>query len=129
MVAGEIIGLGKDIIEQLLHMDVLMVFIILFFLAIIGWKILSYLMKAAMVGIVFAAVPIALNFLGYPMPLSFTTIFSWAVAGLTIFFLYHSIATVIRGLKFIMRPFGSDKKEKTVVLKEKIIEKEKKDRK
>ncbi len=120
MVVGELIGLGKDMLAQIMQLDTVLIFVILVIAAVIGYKILKYLMKAFIVGIVFGGIPIFMTFMGYPMDISFASISGWAVTGIVVFLVYHTISTTIKATKFILSPFGSKKKEK-VVVKEKIV--------
>lgn len=125
MVVGEFIGISKELISQILQLDVMLIFIILFVFIIIAYKVFKYLMKALITGIVFALIPILANFLGFPMEISFGVIFQYAIYGIIIFVVYSIIHTGLRIVGFALSPFKrSFKKKEKVIVKE--VEKPKK---
>lgn len=125
MVVGEIIGVGKELISQILQLDVMLIFIILFVFIIIAYMVFKYLMRAFITGMLFAFIPILANFLGFPVEISFGVIFQYAIFGIIVFIVYSIIHTSLRVVGFILSPFKrSFKKKEKVVIKE--VEKPKK---
>jgi len=120
MVVGEVIGLGKEVISQVLQMDVIMIFIILFIFIIIAYKIFKYLMKAFITGMAFGFIPILANFLGFPVEISFAVIFQYMIFGILVFVAYSMIHTGLKIVGFVLSPFKGlfkKKQEKKVVTK------------
>jgi hypothetical protein len=128
MVVGEIIGIGKEVVSQILQLDVMLIFIILFVFIIIAYKVFRYLMKAFITGMLFAFIPILINFFGFPVTINFQVIFQYAIFGIIVFIVYSIIHTGLRAVGFVLSPFKkSYRKKERVVVKE--VEKPKKKRK
>lgn len=119
MVVGEIIGVGKEVISQILQLDVMLIFLILFVFIIIAYKVFRYLMKVFITGIFFAFIPILMNFFGFPVAINFQVIFQYAIFGIIVFIAYSIIHAGLRAVGFVLSPFKkSYKKKERVVVKE-----------
>jgi hypothetical protein len=111
MAVGEILGAGKDFISQVMQLDVVTIFAILFVLIIIAYKVFTYLMKALITGMAFGFIPIAANYLGYGMEISLPVILQFVLFGIAVFVAYSVIKTILRALGFVLSPFrGAFKK-------------------
>jgi hypothetical protein len=95
---------------------------------VLAYMIFKQLMKAFVIGIISAAIPIVLYLMGFEIELSIQTIIWFGLAGIAIYFVYDVLSGWMHVIKILTWPFRAvlrrskkDKKEKQA--------KEKKDKK
>ncbi len=118
-----------EIISQMLQLDTMSLFIVLFLLIIIAYKLFKYLMKVFMTGMVFALFPIIANLIGIPVPLTFQSVMWSALFGIMAYLVYSMARMGLKVVSIVLSPFKRMFKKKPKVEKVIIKEVEKKDKK
>ncbi len=91
--------------EFLADQSVLVFFVIFIIFIVIAFKVVKFLFKAFMIGLVAAIFPIVGNlFLGFNIEISLFNIIWFAVTGIGLFLLYSVLRTGWRALSWVRRP-------------------------
>jgi len=114
MVVGEIISF-------LMQLDTTVLFLVLFGVMIIAFKVVTYLIRVFITGALFAVFPIVANIIGLPIPLTFESVIWSGIFGIVVYLAYTSLSMGLKIIRKIFSPFGKMFKEKP---KQKIIIKE-----
>lgn len=111
-----------NIISFAMQLNVEILLILILVLAVIAFKVFSFVMKAVLTGIAFAAFPFIANYFGIPVPLTLSSIATYALLGIILYFGYGMLSFGFKATRFAMSPFKKAfKKEKT---KKIVVEKE-----
>ncbi|MBL7206117.1 MAG: hypothetical protein ISS36_00790 [Candidatus Aenigmarchaeota archaeon] len=121
---GEITGL----IAQLFQLNPIIAGVILVAFVFLAYKTFQYVTKAIFTGIAFAFLPLGLNYIGFGIPLTITSILWFALAGVVFFFVFSAMNTSYKILRIILSPFSRawKKKQKDKVIVKVVKEKEEK---
>lgn len=94
------------VLEFLGQTDIVIFFVIFVIFIVIAYKLMKFVFKAFMVGLVAALFPIFGNlFFGLGIDISLFNIFWFALTGICLFILYSIIKTGWKFLKMITWPF------------------------
>jgi hypothetical protein len=106
--------------------NTMLFFALLIVFALLAYKVVKIMIRAAMIALAAGFLPIAANvFLGMPFEISLGNFIRFAMLGAEVYFTYHLLTSIGKIAEFITRPFGGhDGKEKKVE-KVIIVEKEK----
>ena len=89
-----------------------------------GSRLVGYLLKLAVIGVLFALAPLALGYLGFGIEVTPWSMLQSGVIGILAFFAYHSVRTGFKVLRFVSKPLkraeGKSKKEKDKEKREKL---------
>jgi hypothetical protein len=89
---------------------------------VMAYMIFKQIMKAIIIGVSFAAIPVVLYLLGFEIPLSIQTVVWFALLGIAIYFVYDVISGWMKMMRIITWPirrlFRKGQKEKAAHLKE-----------
>ncbi|GEM_PF-2923633 len=119
MVLFELLFFVKDVISQIMQLDTVFIFIIIVVFVVVAYKIFSFLMRALIVGLIFAGFPLAANFFGFDFPITLHSMLSSAMLGFVVFFVYSAVATAFKIMGLALKPFrGKKGKTKVVYVKE-----------
>lgn len=117
-----VIDFVGNIISFALQLNIEILLIVIVVLALIAFKVFSFVMKAVFTGIVFALFPLVANYFGIPVPLTLNSIVSYALLGILFYFGYGMLSFGFKMTRLAMSPFKkSFKKEKP---KKVVVEKE-----
>jgi predicted neutral ceramidase superfamily lipid hydrolase len=110
-------------ISGLSNIDILILLAAGIFFLIMAYMIFKQIMKAIIVGVISAYIPIVLYLLGFTTDISLQTIIWFALAGIATYFVYDVISGWVKILKIltwpIRRALRSDKQPKEKPKKEK----------
>lgn len=112
----------SEIISQLLQLNTMLLFVVLFLLIIIAYKLFKYLMRVFITGMAFAFFPIIANLIGIPVPLTFQSVMWSALFGIMAYLAYSVMHTGLKIVSIVLSPFKRMFKKKPKV--EKVIVKE-----
>lgn len=100
-------------LEFLADQSVLVFFVIFIIFIVIAYKLVKFLFKAFMIGLVAAIFPVVGNlFLGFDIQISLFNIIWFAATGIGLFLLYSVLRTGWRALSWVRRPTKRKKETK-----------------
>jgi len=121
-----------EVVAQFMDMNVILLFIGFVIFIIIAYKIFRVIMKALIFGLLGAAFPVAVNFLGadslfgISVALSLENIVFFAMIGIVVFIVYYLISGMMKVTNFVTSPFrGGHKKDIRKELKKELEKREK----
>ena len=113
-------------LELLAEQSVLVFFVIFIIFIIIAYKLVKFLFKAFIVGLVAAMFPVVGNlFLGLDIVINLYNIIWFAGTGILLFIFYYMLKTGWKVLKIITKPIGWARGSKSKKEKKEKPEKEK----
>lgn len=111
---GEVTGL----IVQLFQLNPAVAAIVLIGFVFIAYKLFQFAVKVIFAGAVFAFFPLALNYLGFAVPVTLSSILWFALAGVIVFFVLSAIKTMYKIFRIVLSPFsGAWGEKKKVIIK------------
>ncbi len=125
-----------EVVAQFMDLNMILLFVGFFIFIVIAYKIFKVVAKALLIGLIGAAFPVVVNYLGMQemfgitIELSFQNIIFFALIGIVAFVVYYVISGIVKVTKAVTSPFrGGDKgkvrKEVRKELEKKEKEKEK----
>ena len=117
----------SEMISLLLQLDTMVLFVVLFLLIIIAYKLFKYLLRVFVTGVAFAFFPIIANLIGIPVPLTFQSVVWSALFGIMAYLAYSVMHTGLKIVGIVLSPFKRMFKKKPKV--QKIVVVEERDRK
>jgi len=109
---------------QLLQINNVLFFVIIFILIIIAYKVFQCALKAFIFGIIAASIPIAAYFMSIPLPdvlaqMSFLSRIMWfGIFGVSAYIIYFFATHTLRTIRFVLSPFRRLFREKPKVVKQ-----------
>jgi CBS domain containing-hemolysin-like protein len=100
-----------EALGQFLQMDIILLFVGFFIFIVVAYKIFQVVFKALLIGLIGAAFPVVINFLGFnnlfgvAIELSFQNIIFFALIGIVAFVAYYILSGIVRVTKFVTSPF------------------------
>jgi lysylphosphatidylglycerol synthetase-like protein (DUF2156 family) len=100
-----------EVLGQLLQLDIILLFAGFFIFIIVAYKIFQAMFKALLIGLIGAAFPVVINFLGFnslfgvTIELSFQNIIFFALIGIVAFVAYYILSGIVKVTKFVASPF------------------------
>ena len=132
MVLDSVVGVVFQFVEanSLFLVAAFLIFIL------IAYKVFKAIMKALFVAFVAGIFPLVMFFLGAYQPESlwamFQTMMWFSIAGVAMFFVYSTMSTAAKIIKAVISPFRflfRDKKKQKIIIRERVVEKDEKERK
>ena len=117
-----IIEFAGSVIAHAFTLSPEILLILIFVFAIVAFKVFSFVLKAVITGVVFALFPIIASYLGFGVPVTLSSIVTFALLGIIMYLVYGTLRFGFKITRFAMSPFkrAFKKKEKTkVIIKEK----------
>jgi hypothetical protein len=105
-----------EALGQFMQLEVILLFIGFFIFIVIAYKIFRVVTKALIIGLMGAAFPVVVNFLGFnnmfgiEIALSFQNIIFFALVGIVAFLVYYIISGIVKVVGFVARPFTGGRK-------------------
>jgi hypothetical protein len=115
-----VIDTGLFIIQQMLTLNPVILFGLVFLVVIIAYKVFKFVFKALLVGIAFATFPFIANMFGMGIPVTVTNILWSSFFGIVLFIIYGAISMSYKLTSFVFKPFRKafDKPKQRVLVKE-----------
>lgn len=105
-----------EALGQFMEPQIILLFVGFFIFIIIAYKLFKLVAKALIVGLIGAAFPVVVNFLGFSnlfgieIALSFQNIIFFALVGIVAFIAYYIVSGLVKVAGFLARPLrGGDK--------------------
>lgn len=124
-----------EIVAQFMDLNIILLFIGFVIFIIIAYKIFRVIMKALIFGLIGAAFPVVVNFLGFQslfgvaIELSFQNIIFFAMIGVLVFIVYYIISGIMKATRFLTSPFRKSTKGQIRKELKKELEKREKEQK
>ncbi len=121
-----------EALGQFMQPQIILLFVGFFIFIIIAYKIFRVVTKALLIGLIGAAFPVVVNFLGFSslfgveIGLNFQNIIFFALIGIVAFIVYYIISGIMKVTKVVISPFRGGDKGKIRKEVRKELEKEKK---
>lgn len=99
-----------EALGQFMQPQIILLFVGFFIFIIIAYKLFKLVAKALIVGLVGAAFPVVVNFLGFnnifgvEIALSFQNMIFFALVGIVAFIIYYVISGMLKAARFLARP-------------------------
>jgi len=121
-----------EALGQFMQLEVILLFVGFFIFIIIAYKIFRVVTRALLIGLIGAAFPVVVNFLGFSslfgveIGLNFQNIIFFALIGIVAFIVYYIISGIVKVTKAVASPFrGGDKGKIRKEIKKELEKKEK----
>lgn len=107
-----------EALGQFMQPQIILLFIGFFIFIIIAYKLFKLVARALIIGLIGAAFPVVVNFLGFnnifgiEIALSFQNIIFFALVGIVAFLVYYVISGMVKVVGFMARPFTGSRKGK-----------------
>lgn len=125
-----------EALGQFMQPQIILLFAGFFIFIIIAYKIFKVVAKALIIGLIGAAFPVVMNFLGFSslfgieIGLNFQNIIFFALVGIVAFVVYYVISGIVKVTKAVTSPFrGGGKGKMRKEIKKELERKEKKQQK
>lgn len=125
-----------ETLGQFMQPEIILLFVGFFIFIIIAYKIFRVVTKALLIGLIGAAFPVVVNFLGFSsmfgieIGLNFQNIIFFGLIGIVAFIVYYIISGIVKVTKAVASPFGGgDKGKIRKEIKREMERKEKKKQK
>ncbi len=121
-----------ETLGQFMQPEIILLFVGFFIFIIIAYKIFRVVTKALLIGLIGAAFPVVVNFLGFSnmfgieIGLNFQNIIFFGLIGIVAFIIYYIISGIVKVTKAVASPFrGGEKGKIRKEIKKELEKKEK----